>query len=96
MYTALCHERRLLDGSLQACAAVGITDGLAEIDMDQARVKADREAHFPASVIQKAMRTKLQDGEASVESDRRYVGTQKLILNAPMFRAYARVPCLCA
>ena len=72
MYTALRHERRLLDGSLHVCAAVGITDGLAAIDMDQARVKADREAHFPTSVIQKAMRTKLQDGEASVESDRRY------------------------
>ena len=73
MYTALRHERRLLDGSLHVCAAVGITDGLAAIDMDQARIKANREAHFPTSVIQKAMRTKLQDGEASVESDRRYV-----------------------
>ena len=70
MYTALCHKRKLLDASLRPCAAVGITDGLAKVDMDQALVKATREAHFPTSVILKAMATELQNGEASMECDR--------------------------
>ena len=69
MYTALPPEQRMLLGR----SAVGITDGLAAADMNQARVKAERERHFPSAVNRKAIGTKLQDGQATVESDRRHV-----------------------
>ena len=69
MYTAFPGEQRKRLGR----AAVGITDGLAAVDMNQARIKAERERHFPPAVIRKAIGTKLQDGQATVESDRRHV-----------------------
>jgi len=47
---------------------VGITDGLAALDMD-AEDKGDRESYFPLSLLDTAIEFQCMEGKASVEED---------------------------
>jgi len=86
MYTALEHvinsggryneERKL---------AVGITQGLAAVDEGSAFYKTEREKHFPIDLIQCGITFCCENGNASVESDKRKIiaeiGTDATLLN---------------
>ena len=79
-YTALEHtyysEKRL---------AVGITQGLVHIDRGYSNAKSRRESHFPIHLIQLGITFCCENGNASVESDKRKlmaeIGADATLLN---------------
>ena len=64
-------QKHRLNGG--ARAAVAITDGLVAADEGHVSAKTARESFFPDSLLQAAMSIQLQNGLASVESDRIHI-----------------------
>ncbi len=65
--------------SCKSPGAVGLTDGLAIVDLStpfeagQLRRKCQREHLFPVTLAETILRTRVQDAEASVASDKRHI-----------------------
>ena len=76
VYTAKDHTPHDEMGQRQA---VGLVDGVAAADTGfvgaeaAASIKSVREAAFPAALVDKGMRARVQDGKASVEADWRHI-----------------------
>ena len=81
IYTAFEHETYHYGKLL----AVGITQGTAAVDFGYAFVKTDRESHFPIHLIQLGITFRCENGNASVESDKRKIiaeiGADATLLN---------------
>ena len=82
IYTALEHKGGLYGAEKQL--AVGITQGLAAVD-EYASNKTEREQHFPIHLIECGITFCCENGNASVESDKRKIiaeiGADATLLN---------------
>ena len=77
VYTACRHESQVaqLPPSNRSVwlDAVGITDGTAAADNGLSSLKAAREASFPPAMLMLGLQARIEDGEASVESDKIHI-----------------------
>jgi len=70
IYTAVEHQGGIYGDEKKL--AVGITHGMAAVD-EYASSKARREQHFPIELIQRGITFRCENGNASVESDKRKI-----------------------
>jgi hypothetical protein len=77
VYTACRHESQVaqLPPSNRSVwlDAVGITDGTAAADNDLSSLKAAREASFPPAMLMLGLQAHIEDGKASVASDKTHI-----------------------
>jgi len=73
IYTAIKHHYKCNWGLDEQRNAVGITTGIAPCDGGHAQMKVNREMNFPLDRIENALNVSLEEGEASVESDRVHI-----------------------
>jgi hypothetical protein len=79
VYTALQHRPKGVGFSLGARQALGLVDGIASADTGfmgaqaEATSKALREERFPPALLDKGMRARVQDGQASVAADKVHI-----------------------
>jgi hypothetical protein len=70
VYTASPGSVTHSGGHVEAWDAVGITDGLAEIDEGSPQTKAHRESRFPGALVQRAADFAVERAEVSEPADR--------------------------